>query len=81
MLVNRALILPIAAVLVAWLPASAQDAGTDPAPERWSIHFQATSIGQHHGSFPSLYEGQNSLPPHPENRVSLTATIDRKSVV
>jgi high affinity Mn2+ porin len=41
----------------------------------WSIHFQATSIGQHHGSFDSLYEGDNSLPAHTENRVSLTATV------
>jgi len=49
------------------------DAGA--AESRWSIHFQATSIGQHHGSFYSLYEGENSLPPHPESRVSLTATI------
>src|SRR5450759_1527791 len=75
MRVNRPLILPIFGVLFAWLPAIAQDAGTDPAPERWSVHFQATSIGQHHGSFPSLYEGPNSLPSHPENRVSLTATV------
>src|ERR1039457_5366725 len=74
MRVNRPLILPIFGVLFAWLPAIAQDAGNDPAA-RWSVHFQATSIGQHHGSFPSLYEGQNSLPPHPENRVSLTATV------
>ena len=56
--------------------ASTQTAGnTTPAESRWTIHFQATSIGQHHGSFHSLYEGENSLPPHPENRVSLTATI------
>jgi high affinity Mn2+ porin len=41
----------------------------------WTIHFQATSIGQQHGSFPSLYEGENSLPSHPEHRVSLTATM------
>ena len=46
------------------------------ADERvWEVHFQATSIGQEHGSFPSLYEGENSLPPHPEHRVSITATI------
>ena len=45
------------------------------AEGRWSIHFQATSIGQHHGSFRSLYEGENSLPPHPESRVSITATV------
>jgi high affinity Mn2+ porin len=42
--------------------------------ERWNVHFQATSIAQHHGSFYSEYEGQNSLPDHPETRVSLTAT-------
>ena len=42
---------------------------------RWSIHFQATSIGQTHGSFPALYSGPRSLPDHPENRVSLTATV------
>jgi len=40
----------------------------------WSIHFQATSVGQMHGEFPSLYEGPNSLPPHLERRVSLTST-------
>ena len=56
--------------------AAAQTASASPPAEgRWSIHFQATSIGQHHGSFRSLYEGENSLPPHPESRVSLTATI------
>jgi len=75
MFANRPLILPIAGVLLAWLPASAQDAASEPSSERWSLHFQATSIGQHHGSFPSLYEGENSLPSHPENRVSLTATV------
>ena len=48
---------------------------TPPAESRWTIHFQATSIGQYHGSFPSLYEGVNSLPSHPESRVSLTATV------
>src|SRR5581483_10351470 len=41
----------------------------------WNIHFQATSIGDMHGSFRSPYEGLNSLPPHPERRVSLTATL------
>ena len=75
MLVNRLLILPIAGALCAWLPAMAQSTGIEPFAERWSVHFQATSIGQHHGSFPSLYEGETSLPSHPENRVSLTATV------
>jgi high affinity Mn2+ porin len=72
---NRPLIFPIAGVLLAWLPALAQDAADQTPAERWSVHFQATSIGQHHGYFRSLYEGANSLPPHPENRVSLTATV------
>src|ERR1017187_2875397 len=75
MFVNRPLILLIAGVLCAWLPARAQSTGSEPSADRWSVHFQATSIGQHHGSFPSLYEGENSLPSHPENRVSLTATV------
>ena len=75
MRVNRPLILPIAGVLSAWLPALAQNAADQPSADRWSIHFQATSIGQHHGYFRSLYEGPNSLPPHPESRVSLTATV------
>jgi high affinity Mn2+ porin len=75
MLVNRPLILLIAGALCVWLPAQAQNAGSEPSAERWSVHFQATSIGQHHGTFPSLYEGENSLPSHPESRVSLTATV------
>jgi high affinity Mn2+ porin len=53
---------------------------TKPADEpasdsNWSLHFQATSIGQWHGSFRSLYQGENSLPAHPEKRVSLTSTL------
>jgi high affinity Mn2+ porin len=75
MLVNRPLILPIVGALFAWLPAQAQSTGSDPSAEWWSVYFQATSIGQHHGSFPSLYEGENSLPSHPESRVSITATV------
>jgi high affinity Mn2+ porin len=62
----------VAGVLCVCRPVAAQEAG-GPA-ERWSIHLQATSIGQYHGSFRSLYEGRNSLPPHPEARVSLTST-------
>jgi high affinity Mn2+ porin len=75
MCVNRPLILLITGALCPWLSAKAQSTGNDPSAERWSVSFQATSIGQHHGSFPSLYEGENSLPSHPENRVSLTTTV------
>jgi high affinity Mn2+ porin len=75
MFVNRPLLFLIAGALWATLPARPQDAANNQADERWNIHFQATSIGQHHGSFPSLYEGDNSLPSHPESRVSVTGTI------
>ena len=42
---------------------------------RWSLHFQTTSIGQHHWGFPALYSGVNSLSDRPESRVSLTGTV------
>ena len=73
---NRQLILLLAGVLLAGRTALPQDAASDSsASRRWSLHFQATSIGQHHGYFNSPYEGTASLPPHPENRVSITGTI------
>lgn len=43
--------------------------------ERWNIFWQATSIGQHHGTFDAPYEGANSLHNTPESDVSLTSTI------
>jgi high affinity Mn2+ porin len=60
-------------VLLAGCAAWAQEDAGGSHP--WDIHFQATSIGQAHGAFPSPYEGENSLPPHLERRVSLTATL------
>jgi high affinity Mn2+ porin len=80
MLVNRLLLL----CLLGPLCCAGQDPGAtgadDPTVQPsvgriWSVHFQATSIGQQHGWFPSLYEGDNSLPSHPEHRVSITGTI------
>jgi high affinity Mn2+ porin len=53
-------------------PLAAQDA---PADERWNLFFQATSIGQYHGSFLSSYSGQFSLQGHPEAEASLTSTL------
>jgi high affinity Mn2+ porin len=53
-------------------PLAAQDA---PADKRWNLFFQATSIGQYHGSFPSPYTGQFSLQGHPEAEASLTTTL------
>lgn len=47
----------------------------DKTNERWNIFWQATSIGQYHGSFYSPYEGPNSLHATPEHDVSLTSTL------
>ncbi|MBZ5591269.1 MAG: carbohydrate porin [Acidobacteriia bacterium] len=70
------------------LPAFGQDAQTPPQPgdqsasgagaspaERWNLYFQATSIGQRHGTFNAPYEGPLSLKNYPENVVSLTTTL------
>jgi len=60
--------------------AFAQDSGTDsqaspPENERWNLYYQATSIGQHHGTFNSPYEGDFSLRNISESAVSLTTTL------
>ncbi len=44
-------------------------------PETWNLYYQATSIGQHHGSFTSPYAGPLSLEANPERDVSLTTTL------
>ncbi len=60
------------------VPEAPQTADPTPAEqvsERWNLFFQATSIGQHHGTFRSPYQGPNSLQPQPESHVSLTTTL------
>jgi len=44
-------------------------------PERWNLFYQATSIGDYHGTFRSPYEGPLSLKDYPERDVSLTTTL------
>ncbi|HET9320556.1 MAG TPA: carbohydrate porin [Bryobacteraceae bacterium] len=46
-----------------------------PAPERWNLYYQATSIGQVHGTFNAPYQGPLSLQDDPEHVVSLTTTL------
>jgi high affinity Mn2+ porin len=70
----------LAIFLTLALPLTAQDASADasatpPATERWNLYFQATSIGQYHGAFPSPYSGPFSLAGHPEAEASITSTI------
>jgi len=44
-------------------------------PETWNLYYQATSIGQHHGTFNSPYSGPLSLQDYPERDVSITTTL------
>jgi high affinity Mn2+ porin len=54
-------------------PAGSQTA--DVKEERWNWFFQATSIGQYHGTFRSPYSDAFSLQNYPERDVSLTTTL------
>lgn len=69
------------ALLIFALTASAQDqppaaAPSDPAQtESWNLFYQATSIGQYHGTFNSPYSSPFSLQDYPERDVSLTTTL------
>jgi high affinity Mn2+ porin len=60
--------------LYVWpLPSHAQD--PVPAPERWNLYYQATSIGDYHGTFNAPYTGPLSLRDYAERDVSLTTTL------
>ncbi len=48
---------------------------TPDTSENWNLYYQATSIGQHHGTFNSPYEGPLSFNNHSEQDVSLTTTL------
>jgi high affinity Mn2+ porin len=50
-------------------------AETPVEPERWNLFYQATSIGQYHGTFRSPYSGPFSLQNRMERDVSLTSTL------
>ena len=66
----------LAAALNAQDPDSSQSGdGTETAPERWNLYYQATSIGDYHGKFTSPYEDATSLKDYPERDVSLTTTL------
>jgi high affinity Mn2+ porin len=55
--------------------AGGASAASDSPAERWNLYYQATSIGQRHGTFNAPYQGPLSLQDHPENVVSLTTTL------
>jgi hypothetical protein len=61
-----------------WAQADATTPGGNASaadPETWNLYYQATSIGQHHGSFNSPYEGPLSLQDYPESDASITTTL------
>ncbi len=47
---------------------SEASADMEPAPERWNLYYQATSIGDYHGKFHSPYEDATSLQDHTRAR-------------
>jgi high affinity Mn2+ porin len=64
-----ALLLPLSVL------AQSGDANAPSPAENWNLYFQATSVGDHHGTFNSPYEGPLSLKDYPERDVSLTTTL------
>jgi high affinity Mn2+ porin len=77
-----AIILTVLPLLLLPLRVAAQTDATTPDgnasaadPETWNLYFQATSIGQNHGTFTSPYAGPLSLEANPERDVSLTTTL------
>jgi high affinity Mn2+ porin len=65
-------LLPLA--LVAQSSDTPTPAPPDP-PENWNLYYQATSIGDRHGTFDSPYEGPLSLHDVSERDASITTTL------
>src|SRR5579863_1429071 len=66
--------IPVVLLLSLSCPLVAQS--TDDVPfENWNLYYQATSIGQTHGTFNAPYHGPLSLQDYRENDVSLTTTL------
>jgi high affinity Mn2+ porin len=74
---HRSPVLLLVIILASGRPVTAQPPMPEsaPAPERWNLFYQATSVGQYHGTFRSPYSGPFSLQDYPERDVSLTTTL------
>jgi hypothetical protein len=57
------------------IPSPQENKAQDETTERWNLFYQATSIGQYHGTFHSPYSGPFSLQAYTERDVSLTTTL------
>lgn len=56
----------------AWSQEHAPSSAEPPAAERWNLFYQATSVGQYHGTFHSPYSGAFSVQNYQERDVSPT---------
>jgi high affinity Mn2+ porin len=67
--------LPYGLILLCCVAACGQAPSDSAEPEKYNYYYQATSIGQYHGTFKSPYSGPFSLQDYPERDVSLTTTL------
>jgi high affinity Mn2+ porin len=65
----------LASIALLAFSSSLRSQSSDPAPETWSFHGQATTVTQGHGGFTSPYEGVNSFESRKETRNSFTSTL------
>ena len=65
------------AIVLSWsgMTAHAQEPREPIEAEKWNLFYQATSIGQYHGTFRSPYAGLFSLQNYMERDVLLTSTL------
>src|ERR1039457_4835863 len=63
------------AVILGWSAPAQEQPQAPPPSERWNLFYQATSIGQYHGTFHSPYSGPFSLQDYMERDASLTTTL------
>jgi high affinity Mn2+ porin len=65
----------VLALLPLGVCAQSSDTPAPDSSENWNLYYQATSIGDRHGTFTSPYEGPLSLRDSPERDVSITTTL------
>jgi len=70
----KMLTVTVATAVSAWAQVDTAPSGGGEM-ERWNLFYQATSIGQYHGTFRSPYAGAESLADSPERDVSLTTSL------
>lgn len=72
---SAALLLVVVSAWTAHAQEPSPSSDTPLEPERWNLFYQATSIGQYHGTFRSPYSSPYSLQDRMERDVSLTSTL------